>query len=619
MVKTTLPDLHVLGAAHQNSKPVWWLAAAAAALLSAPFTALAIPPTAPDGQLLRKTFPVQPSAPGSLPGSPAPAPTPKAPVFGAPRFSSTGSTTRAVFDLPAGVTYTLTPTFTGLRLDARGVNVRSLHQVQPGTSVTEYDLTPAARTGGVQAVLTTPYPLGTTDGWTAHETSISTGVRVLILTFGPTLRGGADASVRGSVETVAAPAAALRSASINPQPGNPQLGTPPQEIPPVSRLTGGVPSSDQPPGDTTPPATVTAVTPALAGSTDVSRLTQGVVPGTTPAGGQVSVLGPPRLGKNPGLTRVVFDLPPGAGFQLTPLPLGLRLDLTGVSAPSSTLQSQTVSPELAGWNVSPGLTGISYTFLTGYPITLRSGWRDVLLPPVDGSTLSRLAIDLSPALADTSPLGEQVLAPLVSQQPRILTFSGNPARPRVVIDPGHGGIDPGAQGLVNEKVVTLDVARRVRRDLNAAGIDVIMTRDGDTELNRDKATDLSMRAAMGTNVAQLYVSIHVNSTEGASLPHGYGIETWWNDNHPNSQALAQNLQRDVIASTAAFSRGLQSRQSLAVLRENKLPAALIEVGFTSHPVDGQNLLDNNYLDRVAFGIASGIREALASGLGATWR
>ncbi|ULH15234.1 N-acetylmuramoyl-L-alanine amidase [Deinococcus sp. KNUC1210] len=555
---------------------------------------------------------VQSGVPSGSGGSAASAPAAASVTgFGTPRFSSTGSSTRVVFDLPPGVSYTITPTFTGLRLDARGVTVRPLHLTRPGASVADYTLTPVP--GGAQAILVTPFPLGTTDGWTAHETNISTGGQVLILTFGSTLTGGADATVSGSVQTVAAPSAApVPAASINPQPGNPQLGTPPT----------AVPSSDLPPGDTsTPltPATLPATTPALAGSTDVSRLTLGVIPGTTLAGVDGPVVGPPRVGKNPGLTRVVLDLPPGTGFRLTPLPLGLRVDLTGVSAPSSVLQSSPLSPELQGWSVSPTLTGISYTFVTGSAITLRSGWRDVLLPPAPGSTLSRLAIDLAPALADTSPLGRLALAPLVSQRRSVLAFSGDPARPRVVLDPGHGGIDPGAVGIVTEKVITLDVARRVRSDLSAAGIDVLMTRDGDTQLSRDKATDLSMRAAMGTNVAQLYVSIHVNSTEGASLLRGYGIETWWNRNNPNSQALAQVLQRDVVASTAAYSRGLQSGRSLAVLRENKLPAALVEVGFTSHPVDGQNLLDSNYLDRVAFGIASGIRDALASQLGANWR
>ena len=602
-------------------------------------------------------LPPVPSLPSSSPPGPLGVPEGNAPLlgsagvpFGTPRFSTNGSTTRAVFDLPTGVTYTLTPTFTGLRLDLRGIDprgpelhgagMRALDLQRPGAAIAEYLLTPAAATGGLanaQAMLVTPFPLGVREGWTAHETNIVTGGQVLILTLGSTLNGGADSTVSGNVQTVAAPTSApapLPSTGqvTGVQPGAVQSGmVPSAAVQPLPSAAGraavqplavpsGVPvSSDQlPPGDVTAPqtpATLPSRTPALAGSTDVSRLTSGVIAGTPPLGPGFPLLGAPRLGKNPGLTRVVLDLPPGTAFRVTPLPLGLRVDLSGVSAASSLLQSQPVSPELQGWSVAPTLTGLSLTFVTGSPITLRSGWRDVLLPPGEGSTLSRLALDLAPALADTTPLGTQQLPPLATARRSFQAFSGGPLRPRVVLDPGHGGIDPGATGAVTEKVVTLDIARRVRTVLNAAGIDVLMTRDSDTQLSRDKSTDLSMRAALGSGSAQLYVSIHVNSTEGAALLHGYGIETWWNRNNPGSQALAQNLQQDVIASTAAYSRGLQSGRSLAVLRENRLPAALVEVGFTSHPVDGQNLLDTNYLDRVAYGIAAGIRDTLQAGVG----
>ena len=187
-------------------------------------------------------------------------------------------------------------------------------------------------------------------------------------------------------------------------------------------------------------------------------------------------------------------------------------------------------------------------------------------------------------------------------------------KPRVVIDPGHGGIDPGAVGAVVEKEVNLAVGLRVRDYLKAAGVDVVMTRDTDTQLSKDKNTDLNMRAALGTPGTQLYVSIHVNAMAPANVLRGYGIETWWNPNHPLSQNLAALLQRNTIQTTAAFDQGLKNSRSLAVLRNSRIPAALIEVGFTSHPVDGLNLKDENYLDRLALGIANGIRDALITGV-----
>lgn len=164
--------------------------------------------------------------------------------------------------------------------------------------------------------------------------------------------------------------------------------------------------------------------------------------------------------------------------------------------------------------------------------------------------------------------------------------------------------------------MTLDVARRVRDLLVAAGVDAVLTRETDRELHPDKNTDLQMRAKMGTPGTQMFVSIHVNATEASAALAGYGIETWWNPNHALSYQLATVLQRDMVDVTGAFDRGIKGYRSLSVLRNSRIPAALVEIGFTSHPVDGQNLADNNYLDRVAMGIASGIRDALMTGVSA---
>ena len=142
-----------------------------------------------------------------------------------------------------------------------------------------------------------------------------------------------------------------------------------------------------------------------------------------------------------------------------------------------------------------------------------------------------------------------------------------------------------------------------------------MTRSTDQALNADKATDLNARAALGLSGAQLFLSIHANSMEPANVLRGYGIETWWNKNNPGSPTFAGLLQKDVIQETGAFSQGLKNSRSLAVLRGSKVPAALIEIGFVGHPVDGGNLQDNNYLERVALGIARAVREALVTGVG----
>ncbi|MBB5293691.1 N-acetylmuramoyl-L-alanine amidase [Deinococcus metallilatus] len=529
-------------------------------------------------------------------------------TFGQPRASSDSGKTRVVFDLGRGVTYGLTPTAGGLRVDVVGARVLPQTRVGLGPGVTGY------RASGQQVLLVTPFPLSLSDGWRASEATLAGGGRVLLLDFGPTLVGGAGAGLRARVRP-APPSGGL-------PPGTPQNDR-------VTLAASSRPSS---------PATAPIPLPAGLPPSDVVSATSQVTPPAPPPplpgqeGGQPSALtgqargarrvgaalAPPRLGQNPGLTRVVLDLPPGTRYRLVPGRVGLRVELTGVSAPA--LSAQNVTPEVRAWRYEPAGEGVSVTLATAAPLTERGGWRAQLVPPLDGSDHSRLAIDLSPALADLTPLParERVLAAVpatpVSPGTAILALSTSLAKPRVVIDPGHGGRDPGGVGAVVEKEVALDVARRVRDLLRAAGVEVVLTRETDRELAPDKAADLNRRAALGTPGTQLFLSIHVNALPTASALRGYGVETWWNRNHPLSGRLAALIQQNVTGVTGAFSRGLKNDRSLAVLRGSRIPAALIEIGYTSHPVDGLNLRDGHYLDRMAVGIARGIREALVTGI-----
>jgi N-acetylmuramoyl-L-alanine amidase len=528
-------------------------------------------------------------------------------TFGPPRSSSDGSTTRVVFDLMPGVSYTLTPTFTGLRLDVQGARVLPAVTGRLGSSVSEY------RAGGGQATLITPFPLSLTGGWKAMEATLERGTRVLILDFGATLNGGASAALAGRLR-VSAPATSVGAqtalaAPLN-APGAPAADTAAREG------AGPAAGHNLPPGDAVAPSPGGALPPAPAlpgADSEIPSALAGRVPGTS----RGAPLTPPRIGRNPGQTRVVLDLPPGTAYRIVPGSLGLQVELSGVSMAAQDLQD--ISPELRAWRAEPGPGGVVFTLLTATPTTARSGWRAQLLPPSSGD-LSRLAIDLSPALADLTPLSAQdkllaAVPPIpAARGTAILALSASYVRPRVVIDPGHGGKDPGAVGAVVEKETVLDVAQRVATLLRAAGVDVVLTRDGDRDLNPVKDTDLTMRARMGTPGTQLFVSIHVNAMDAVSALRGYGVETWWNPNHPLSGSLAALLQKNVVAATGAYSQGLKTGRSLAVLRNSRIPAALIEIGYTSHPVDGINLQDTNYRDRVALGIAQGIREALVTGV-----
>lgn len=525
-------------------------------------------------------------------------------LLGVPRTSTSRGVTRVVFDLPEGVAYTFAPTFTGLLVTVRGV--RAALQSSPGGVTPElagwkYAPTP----DGVTVTLSTPFPLAPEAGWKALELPPQDGrARRLVLDLGATLSGGAREMIAAAppAETAGLPQPDPATADPAATPVGPAPTSP--EVPALTEVNPAVdPAALPTPGTPAVPDPAPAPAPAVK------------PPAAPPRAG---VIGTPRIGKSVGATRAVLDLPAGSTYTLLPGPGGLRIELRGpVLSPK--LSGSGVSAELTGWHYEPVPGGVSATFLTPFPLSPQGGWRSQILGPSAGTDRPRLVLDFSPGYADTTPLApsERALAPIAPPLRPVLATIGAAAgaepaagAPTVVIDPGHGGKFPGAVGTVVEKVTTLAVAQRVRDLLVAAGVSVIMTRDSDVDLSKNITTDLNARAKLAAPPAQLFVSIHVNSMPPQNAARGYGIETWWYGNNPLSSSLAATLQRSVIKTTSAFSQGLKGGRPLVVLKNAHVPAALVEIGYTSHPIDGQNLLNGNYLDRVALGIAQGIRETL---------
>lgn len=548
--------------------------------------------------------------------------------FGNPRVSTVDGRTRVVFDLPKSMTYTLIPASENIKIEVKGAKVIAGYKNRLGGSVGMY------RASGNQATLFSNFPLTPTGGWRAFEATIASGARVLILELSSQTGGGASKLSAGKVRypggLVAAPAPAFSR-----PPNTADLSAPPTVVAPppprmplasaVNRRPSAIPNPPsrgseaariQPPGDDVGVSTPT-VSNSLVETHDKRPLAlSGRVPGVSSPG---ATIGAPRVGKNPGWTRMVLDLPPGTSYRIVTSRKGVHVELMGVSASGFNTGGQDISSEVRSWNYEPTSRGLNINFITGTPTTPTSGWRAELLPPATGDR-SRLVVDLSPAMADTTPLKsrQKILAAVPPIQrasnTALLSVPASYVQPRVVLDPGHGGKFPGAVGTEVEKKVVLDVALRVRDILKKAGVNVVMTRETDRHLHEHLNTDLRMRPAMATPGTQLFVSIHANSIVPRNALRGFGVETWWNKNHRKSKRLATVLQNNMLKTTGAFDRGIHNRQSLAVLRNNKVPAALVEIGFLSHPVDGLNLKHNNYLDRIALGIATGIREALVSGV-----
>ena len=193
----------------------------------------------------------------------------------------------------------------------------------------------------------------------------------------------------------------------------------------------------------------------------------------------------------------------------------------------------------------------------------------------------------------------------------------------VVLDPGHGGNDPGAvsPGGLYEKDLALDISKRVRDILEEAGLEVHLTRDDD----RYMQLGFRPRIAARKN-ADIFVSIHLNAAENGKAR---GVETYrltatgfpsmeganetkfaasdqvGNGYNGANTLLGFHIQKTLQSSTGSPERGLRHAR-FAVLRDANSPAVLVECGFLSNPAEEGLLATEEYRNKVAKGIADGI-------------
>lgn len=169
----------------------------------------------------------------------------------------------------------------------------------------------------------------------------------------------------------------------------------------------------------------------------------------------------------------------------------------------------------------------------------------------------------------------------------------------VVIDPGHGDLDPGANvGTVYEKDIALDIALKTGALLESAGYTVHLTREDDTFIDLEERTEIANKKC-----AKVFVSIHCNSSEDGS---GQGIETFYTDQKSESdRMLAEKLQLKLIEYTRAEDR-FSKTANYTVLVRTDMPAALIEVGFLTNKTERDLLITDEYQNKIANGISSAI-------------
>jgi N-acetylmuramoyl-L-alanine amidase len=154
---------------------------------------------------------------------------------------------------------------------------------------------------------------------------------------------------------------------------------------------------------------------------------------------------------------------------------------------------------------------------------------------------------------------------------------------KIVVDPGHGGIDPGCTSYskVFEKAVNLPIAMALRERLERAGAIVVMTRYGDTSINAYGRVEVANSWG-----AEVFVSVHCNAHVDRRIS---GTEVWHFGDKAESLRLAR-LMMGELAKLGMVNRGVK-KGNYAVLRETTMPAVLVELGFLTNPGDERILLN----------------------------
>lgn len=224
--------------------------------------------------------------------------------------------------------------------------------------------------------------------------------------------------------------------------------------------------------------------------------------------------------------------------------------------------------------------------------------------------------------------------------PEALTREFGLTAKTIVIDPGHGGKDPGAlgRGALKEKYIVLSISEKLREVLTRKGYTVLMTRD------TNRYIPLKERTAFATqHKADLFLSIHANGSENSKAE---GIETYYlsvtntdkaaadiaarenadsgysiqeleallkgiiqESKSEDSKRLARHIQQALVQATGAVDRGVKHARFVVLIGTN-VPAILIETGFVSNPAEGRKLTTSAYQHKIATAIAQGIETFL---------
>lgn len=189
-------------------------------------------------------------------------------------------------------------------------------------------------------------------------------------------------------------------------------------------------------------------------------------------------------------------------------------------------------------------------------------------------------------------------------------------KPCVVIDAGHGGIDPGKVGINGalEKDINLEIAKKLKQFLEQEDVEVVLTRDSDEGLydensSNKKVQDMKRRVELiETTKPIVTVSIHQNSYHEEYV---HGAQTFYYTGSEQSRILAEKIQQVLLNGVDKDNtRVAKANDSYYLLKKTSSPIVIVECGFLSNRDEAQKLDSDYYREKLAWAIHMGILQYL---------
>lgn len=183
-----------------------------------------------------------------------------------------------------------------------------------------------------------------------------------------------------------------------------------------------------------------------------------------------------------------------------------------------------------------------------------------------------------------------------------------PYKYSIVLDPGHGGVDPGAEAYDKsfwEKDVTLKLTKEIRPELIYNGCEVALSREEDTTIKLEDIVSFTNERR-----PDAFISVHINAYDKSSKYNGLSVYYSKDNAVPQeSESLADFIQKNIIAEDGWKDREVRA-ENFYVVKHSDMPAVLIECGFATNPEDVARLNDDSVLYNLSKNISRGIIEYL---------